>query len=688
MSRALRIEIITRLLEDEEFRERFIQDPEAALAPYDLPAPERRWFINEITSWDKLLDAAARLNIPIRKGIPRMEETAPPPVAANGGHREPLAPPVEDVVKRQRVVSTGFAADPEPQQPLPGNVPLQTGRDYYFWLEVGEPVVGAIDRQHVSLPDDLQAGVRLQVVLFTFESEFELTSGADLGELEIQEDGSVTVARVAATPPGLIDDPLLERRLFFPVRTPPQEGVHHLRCNIYYQQMLVQSHLVSMHVMASPQPLDEALVTEADYVLSHTLNSEQLVAMGSNRLSLMLNDNGDGTHGFRFFGEGEFKNNASLHDGEVQDLINMARGALRMVAWGDAEEYTPQKNYRYHGKVTVDQLREDLVRLARSGYRFYDALINKLAGDRLQTRRLGQIMLRAGQVQIATRQSVRLVIPAALFYDYRFDANLKTGDYKLCPDFVAALNSTQSLEQSACFQGNCPTRDALDVICPSGFWGYRHCLGLPVSIGEAPDAPVQLSCPTAPEMTVGVSMDPGFRWREKHAGTLQRLQPGLGWHYADSRDEALQLMHDTRPHVLYFYCHGGLDGTIPYIHVGPQSDRGITADNLRAYDIFWEEPRPLVFINGCHTTALEPNSAIDLVSAFVVNSYAAGVIGTEITIFELIAVAFAEECLRRFLVERQTIGEAVRGARLKMLKDKNPLGLVYIPYVMPALKLV
>ena len=687
MSRALRIEIITRLLEDEAFRDHFIQDPEAALAPYNLPGPERRWFINEITGWDKLLEAAERLNIPVRGAGPDLEGSFP--LTTNGGPGPaPAGPEPESVARPRRLVNTGFSADPQPEEPLPGDMPLQTEQDYYFWLEVGEPVAGAIDRQPVALPDDLEVGARLQVALFAFESEFELVEGADVGELQVQPDETIAVARPAATPPGLIGDPWLEKRLFFLVRTPPQDGVHRLRCNIYYRQMLVQSHLISMRVMATPQPVDEALVTAADYVLSHTLSGEQLAGMGRNRLSLMLNDNGDGSHGFRFFGEEEFKSNATLRDGEVQDLLDMARAALRTAAWGDKEEYTPQKKYRYVGQISLDHFREDLVRLARAGYRFYATLIGRLAGNRLQVRKLSHIMLRTGQVQIATKQSARLVIPAALFYDYRFDANLRAGDYKLCPDFVTALNSPQPLEQAACFQGNCPTKDALDIVCPSGFWGFRHALGLPVSIGEAPDAPVQITCPAAAEMTVGVSLDPGFIQRDRHAGVLQKLQPDLGWNYADSRDEALQMMHATRPHVVYFYCHGGLDGTIPYIHVGPATDRGITADNLLAYDILWEEPRPLIFINGCHTTALEPDSAIDLVSAFVTNTYAAGVIGTEITIFEPIAVAFAEECLRRFLVDRQTIGEAVRGARLKMLKDKNPLGLVYIPYVIPSLKLV
>ena len=103
--------------------------------------------------------------------------------------------------------------------------------------------------------------------------------------------------------------------------------------------------------------------------------------------------------------------------------------------------------------------------------------------------------------------------------------------------------------------------------------------------------------------------------------------------------------------------------------------------------IRWDEPRPLVFLNGCHTTGLEPELALEFVSALVRRSRAAGVVGTEITVFEPLARAFAEDCLRRFLAG-DPFGWAVRNARLELLKAGNPLGLVYLPYALPSLKLV
>jgi hypothetical protein len=144
--------------------------------------------------------------------------------------------------------------------------------------------------------------------------------------------------------------------------------------------------------------------------------------------------------------------------------------------------------------------------------------------------------------------------------------------------------------------------------------------------------------------------------------------------------------------LLYFYCHGGIraNNDRPYLEIG-ESDR-FGPESLLGEGILWKGPNPLVFINGCHTTSLNPEIALNFVSAFVQQSGAAGVIGTEITIFEPLAAKFAEECFARFVGapphnESMPIGKAVRGARLELLKAGNPLGLVYIPYAVASLRL-
>ena len=97
-------------------------------------------------------------------------------------------------------------------------------------------------------------------------------------------------------------------------------------------------------------------------------------------------------------------------------------------------------------------------------------------------------------------------------------------------------------------------------------------------------------------------------------------------------------------------------------------------------------PRPLVFINGCQTAAVEPLQALEFISPLVTYAHGAGVIGTEITIFEELATVFAEACLGRFL-PGESIGAAMGGARLSLLQEGNPLGLVFIPFVIASLAL-
>lgn len=670
---------------DEELRRQFLADPEAIIqqwadAGHLLSDDAKRQLLRAIekSGFEGAYDRYWRGGVV--RGKQAELTISPPTYPADPGLEDVAA---DDAPTPQRIVNTGFAETAVPEELIGNSNPLAAAADYYFIFEVGEKLAGSIEAEDVELPtEELPPEALLQVALFTFKSEIELTPGQDVGEIRLQPDGTVRVVSLAARPD--VADDLLARRLFFPVKTPAAPGRHRLRCNVYYRQTLVQSRLVTAHV-AQPPAAGPALVSEVDYTLSHKLDGRQLTQMGQTRLSLMLNDNGDGTHGFRFFGEEKFKNDAELGEGELQDLIQMARGGLRMAAWGEERPYQPGDAYRYQGDFDETRFKEDVVRLALRGYRFYDALINRLAGDADQAWALADLMLKPGQVQIASKKSARLVIPAALFYDYPLDDGLKTSKYSLCPDFMAAIKNESDLTETACLQGECPSYEDDKTICPSGFWGYRHSLGLPVTVADDDDAAAAILSPETPGMAVSVSTDPNLRARPNHEKRLKKM--GLGWEYADDRDATLEMLKQTESQVVYFYCHGGVQNNLPYLSVGPVGGSRITRANLRNKRIRWGEVRPLVFINGCHTTALEPEMALDLVSGFVEVSRAAGVVGTEITIFEPIAVIFAEECLRRFLVERQTIGEAIRGARLKMLQAGNPLGLVYIPYVMAGLKL-
>lgn len=635
---------------------------------------------------------ARRRRVPERPGWPGVETGAEPEeglaeviVGSNGGGT--MMGDAEPPARPERVVSTGFSSEWGAGNPLPPDVPLAPSTPYLFWLEIGPPVQGSIEETPTDVPAGLPAGATLTVAIFSLDDHLTVAPDADLGELRLEADRTVVVTDPAARDVGVPPESGLDlRRLFFHVRTGDTPGTGRLRCNIYYERVLVQARLITAEVRATPEALDGALRATVDYTLAPSLDPVRLAQLEPHRLSVLVNEGGDGSHHFYFLGEGGFKNSASFDGQELQNLITRARGALKRAAWGDPDEWADDKTYRYEG-FDLERLEIDLIRFALSGYRFYDAIINRLAGGHDSVAPLATMMLEPGLVQIASRESPRHVIPAALIYDYPLDTTSPIEDYELCSTFADALVKQQPLADVACFRGNCPNRTAATVVCPSGFWGYRHALGMPVSVGStAPDLPSEIAYTEGPHLVVAVSTDPVFVLRAGHEEALRGLRTGLGWYYADTRERALALLKEGKAEVVYFYCHGGVLEDIPFIQVGPPGERGITRDLLRREAIQWSSPRPLVFINGCHTTALEPEKAIEFVSALVENARAAGVIGTEITVFEPLASAFAEECLRRFF-DGEPIGAAVRSARLALLAEGNPLGLAYIPFVTASLRL-
>lgn len=658
-------------------------DPDAEPVPVSTrPKPPYYW--EDLEDLEKKAQTSFHIG-PDAEPVPVSTPPKPPPYYESDRERVSWKSPPA------RVVSTGFSAVQDPMLPLASDRPLLGRQWYFFWLEVGDPVPGAIDEEPSPLPTDLlPTDAELKVVLFTNEEGFELESRTGVLQLKPKR---VEVLKPASVPSGVsAEDSLLRQRLFFSLRTPEAAGRYQLRCNIYYRQVLVQGRRVNVMVGEAGATVREALLTTLDYTLSRSLAAPHLQQIQEHRLSLMMNADGEDSHGFYFHGEKDFNSSARFDGHQVQSLIDRTRKALRAVSWGEEGEWKSGVNqYRYSERPTFDGLRPDLLRLAKAGYLNYDAIINQLSGGPAGAERLAELMRRPGYLQFALRESARLLIPVALLYDHPLDTQLPAHKMRLCPQFMRSSSVDTPLEEEVCFLGDCPYREDLDVVCPSGFWGFRHSLGIPLTLGSdresPPDVPGELPYEGFPDVTLAVCTDEQMRERLAHIEHLKALIPPERLHYADTREGTLKSMKEKKSHIVYFYCHGGREDGVPFLQVGPLSDPGIARDTLRSRKIWWSEPRPLVFINGCHTTDLEPENAIELLSGFVETAGASAVVGTEITIFEPLAVAFGEQFLRRFLTHGSSLGDAVRAARLVLLKELNPLGLVYLPFGLASLRL-
>jgi hypothetical protein len=589
----------------------------------------------------------------------------------------------EDPRARDRV-SLGFSDPPAPRRDLPSNLPLRPATEYLFWFDVGGPGQGSITDQPSRLPTEkLPADAIITVTLLGFEEELEVYPGQDVGRLRLRAAGRPGVEQ---SPKALRVDPT-SARLFFPVRTPSHEGTFRLRCTLQHQNTLLQSWLVRAEVRSVPQKTPNALHATQDFVYSRVLEPSLLHRLPSPELTLMLNGTESTSHLF-VIGD-DTREALSFDPLELKKLVELGRDRLAEATWGKPRPWNGGDKCLYGQDLQPERLRKDLTRLAKVGWSFYTVLSGRLPANRLDT--LEALFARPTSLQLALKRTPQAVFPLALVYDYKIDVEFPDEDFQLCPDFLAALEQGVPLETVTCFLEGCPhrgRRGPSNTICPSGFWGFRHELGLTVSAPNQLESPTHIPYEAPWHAAVGLSTDERLTHREAHIETLKNELTAIHWDCRETRDGVLEMLGSSHPHLVYFYCMGGLTPEPerkPFIRVGAADEKYITRESLTTYSIRWKESRPLVFINGCYATAVDPEIALSLVAGFIENALASGVLGTEITVFEETARAFAEHCLRR-LFAGDTIGRAVRDARRELLQQGSPLGLVYIPFVLPGLR--
>ena len=193
-------------------------------------------------------------------------------------------------------------------------------------------------------------------------------------------------------------------------------------------------------------------------------------------------------------------------------------------------------------------------------------------------------------------------------------------------------------------------------------------------------------------MVIGLSTSLEKQITDSH---LEKIKRSLNNCYAADCDTREKLRNDLKINELefvYFYCHGrhdtvyqpgGIRSSVTYLEIGAK-DR-ITPEDFNAWSdaywdpkLHWRSVSPLVFINGCHTTDITPEGLASLVEVFI-NQYAAGVIGTEISVDQRLAAEVAETFFHHLSLNC-TVGESLRAMRFQLLAKGNLLGLAYTPY--------
>ncbi|PKN94328.1 MAG: hypothetical protein CVU44_04360 [Chloroflexi bacterium HGW-Chloroflexi-6] len=638
-----------------------------------------------------------------------LEESAMPPT---------LAKPTE-----KRVLNTNFASAQD-QRLLMRNEALYPGNTYDLLVDVGLPwdrdtsLLGKqayfpedSETPYLRKEDREKGWFDLDAVFVSQEFQPSLVSGRIRVPLNPLTRSTPYIAGEIASQPGP-----LKLRLKAPNESASKRA--HGRLSLYYGAQVLQSAILNVGVSTNAT-LDEENYGEVDYVLTSNyqrlgnLSSRQRTSTGRDervKVSILMNDDLSGSHRILLKGDDEKNQSASLPPAwkayDTQIIGDMLEEARRVLSNPSGRSLDFESD-----TFLLDKFKEDLIALAKLGANLYNILLQGITPAEnvppmLWRQRFRKALHPGDIIQLARAGSVPSthVIPWTLIYDHPLEPDRSDLPLKICrvveeqwdADFLKRKQPYRDQDISVCpYEGE----HEPNTVCPFGFWGYRYTLEQPISalLNQAWDVePARNILITNPvKMAVAATTDIPRQSRYKQH--FQSIQDSVNAEYipnipATERDQVRDSLRD--PQLVYILCHGGKDGKLTYLNIGPRGKDAlhtITPDLPGVWGEHdyidldkWHATRPLVFINGCYTTDLLPDLTLNFVSAFR-DLMAGGVIGTEIPVAVEYGYLAAEKFFER-LGRGEDVGQAILGMRWDLLNQGSLLGLAYTPYAMADLR--
>lgn len=594
---------------------------------------------------------------------------------------------------------------------VPPTAPLIVGRHYLMSVDVGLPHPVTTSLRPFATIEEVAA----------WDSDQD-GDWADVGvtALGLAVRGSpVQQVRIPKSGPG--------QRLTFVVE-PGEPGIHSLRICLYIDENVVQSIRVAAVCAAradestsSPEDLarsldltDDALHgafwgARAEYAL------HRLDATTPPRTISFVVDSGSRPGVKVFTGKGHdwFDVAASTDIGAVATQV---RTTLEEIA-GKSDDATLTPLYRFRGGENrgTDAVFEDSIqKLAQVGWRLYTRLFNEP-----WRKKLGDLLADEDAKISVASVLLDAPVPWAFLYDRKFDpGGLEDSAGRRVPVGVCSAGIPRpdgSLEPQACEDSpSCllhpdrkPAADRAGqahytpdtVACLRRFWGFRHQIELPAQQtgpdGEGRNAASVVNTGKKPRMVVG--MHSRLTFTQNHLQQLRETtesatRPADIVVSAFRRPEVIRALKETTDlDVIYLYCHadGGAGTGIdePALRF-PAHDSGPREELIEAGHLDgppWPN-QPLIILNGCRTAAYRPDALSPFLRELIHNRGAGGLLGTEVPVFEELAVEVGDRILRYFL-DGKSAGMALLLTRRRLLAKRNPLGLAYTLYAQSDLHL-
>jgi len=616
----------------------------------------------------------------------------------------------ELAAQTHRMTNIWFASGGTLESMLVASDPVSVGRTYRLNVEIASARAGAftvpLDESPIKQLLEERGSVWLDVYVLGVTEAFELKA----------KHKRLRLPRIGPAGP-----------IYFRI-VPLAEGRQRLRVCICHRMTVLQSVAIGVTVSGAETPTGAEISAETDYVASSDL--ALLHELARPRINIVTNRDEQGTHWVSLLNPRSDALPAvkAQHVFTFSDTELIKLGANARTVLFELEG--PQDSYRYATPLSLlspdafERRERRLLKMALAGWNLYDNLF-LAAGDGAAPDTIYDDYHGAGVISVAHCRNDGPSVPWAAIYDRYLESNswdadgLPT-DLSLCQVFKDSVApnrwSTDGLtltddshdvldDPDACHaRSDCPLKgpNADHTVCPFGFWGVMHQIEQPLQ-QVVPTAtgvlPPQLADPSFNQTSfidrlrgqsagAGLGFYPGIAHANEHREALEAL-PGVDTVYKEDAPEVLAMLKSGPQHFFYFYCHGEQQDGNFVLKLGPMPPTGpqfIASSSVSPLSFKWKPPpQPLVILNGCDTVAFT-SEVTNTMMAKLRSVGASGVVGTEIQVWSQLASKFGLGLLER-MTNLESIGEAVLGLRRDLMRQYNPLGLIYTSYAPATLHL-
>jgi hypothetical protein len=528
-------------------------------------------------------------------------------------------------------------------------------------LVVGEPP--SIDPLLADLAPD-QDGYDLEVALF--EKDFDLVSDRVM---------PLRLPRLGGSRP-----------VYFEIRTRDKQRAAELRVNVYYRNNLLQAFLLTAEVTDAYEWRSEPVLTVAlEIATSRAFGN--LATTKARAMAIGVNLDEDGvTHRVMIKKDGYASHPLKINDSVAKEQVDRFRSLLRTyTSNADKEPLFPT---RPAGTEPAPEFDKAIRALAQVGADICLGIFKEVEKE-INTD-LAVIRQEQDLILQIVRHRENAVFPWPLLYDYVRPSR----DYKnrapVCRGTPLPDAPPSARDGFEAWRG-CPHNPGREVYCVGGFWGFRHRIEQITSGGAASDATLRVDMSAAEnavclassvEQAEGAAL--GDALRREFGDRFVQFPPAEDVNFPE-----FMWTTSTRPAVLILLSHlSNPDSGDAELRLVPPSAANavfLTANDVlesnRVREAWKGQPLTLVLLMACETGATTVSTLNNFVSAFKAAG-AAAIVGTEAPVYGSLAARFAEDLIEALKgappqAQAMPLGQAFRSVINRLLREGNPLGLVF-----------